>query len=84
MHDAMASILQRDLPADEYSFGRIAFLGNYLPRQCGIATFTTHLCESIAARYCETNCIALPVTDIADGYRWLETRGSTDCCDDRR
>ena len=28
---------------------RIAFIGNYLPRQCGIATFTTDLCEAIAA-----------------------------------
>ena len=25
---------------------RVAFIGNYLPRQCGIATFTTDLCES--------------------------------------
>ena len=28
---------------------RIAFIGNYLPRQCGIATFTTDLCEAFAA-----------------------------------
>jgi hypothetical protein len=27
---------------------RIAFVGNYLPRQCGISTFTTDLCEAIA------------------------------------
>jgi hypothetical protein len=26
----------------------IAFIGNYLPRQCGIATFTTDLCEAVA------------------------------------
>jgi len=25
---------------------RIAFIGNYLPRQCGIATLTTDLCEA--------------------------------------
>ena len=30
---------------------RIAFIGNYLPRQCGIATFTTDLCEAIAEKY---------------------------------
>ena len=30
---------------------RNAFIGNYLPRQCGIATFTTDLCESIADEY---------------------------------
>lgn len=42
---------------------RIAFIGNYLPRQCGIATFTTDLCESIAAEFPEITCIVLPVND---------------------
>ena len=49
---------------------RIAFIGNYLPRQCGIATFTTDLCEAIAAEYSETACIALPVNDTAEGYSY--------------
>ena len=30
---------------------RIAVIGNHLPRQCGIATFTTDLCDAIAAEY---------------------------------
>ncbi len=47
---------------------RIAFIGNYLPRQCGIATFTTDLCEAVAAQYSQTTCIALPVNDIETGY----------------
>ncbi|MBZ0275818.1 MAG: glycosyltransferase family 4 protein [Anaerolineae bacterium] len=47
---------------------RIGFVGNHLPRQCGIATFTTDLCEAIATEYSETTCIALPVNDIAGGY----------------
>jgi len=47
---------------------RIAFIGNYLPRQCGIATFTTDLCEAIATEYASTTCIALPVNDIEAGY----------------
>ncbi len=47
---------------------RIAFIGNYLPRQCGIATFTTDLCEAIAAEYSDTTCIALPVNDKETGY----------------
>ena len=29
---------------------RTAFVGSYLPRQCGIATFTTDLCKAIARR----------------------------------
>ena len=49
---------------------RIAFIGNYLPRQCGIATFTTDLCEAIAAQYSQTTCIALPVNDIEAGYAY--------------
>jgi glycosyltransferase involved in cell wall biosynthesis len=47
---------------------RIAFIGNYLPRQCGIATFTTDLCEAIADQYKGTACIALPVNDVETGY----------------
>jgi glycosyltransferase involved in cell wall biosynthesis len=50
------------------TIGRIAFIGNYLPRQCGIATFTTDLCEAIAAEYDDTTCIALPVNDTETGY----------------
>lgn len=49
---------------------RIAFIGNYLPRQCGIATFTTDLCESIATKYSQTTCIAVPVNDTEAGYSY--------------
>ena len=49
---------------------RIAFIGNYLPRQYGIATFTTDLCESIYDEYKGTACIALPVNDTEDGYEY--------------
>ena len=49
---------------------RIAFIGNYLPRQCGIATFTTDLCEAIAEKYKGTECIALPVNDTETGYEY--------------
>lgn len=49
---------------------RVAFIGNYLPRQCGIATFTTDLCEAFAAEYTDISCIALPVNDIEAGYAY--------------
>ena len=52
------------------AINRIAFVGNYLPRQCGIATFTTDLCEAIAVEHGETTCIAVPVNDIDDGYAY--------------
>ncbi|MGC2195507.1 MAG: glycosyltransferase family 4 protein [Terriglobales bacterium] len=47
---------------------RIAVIGNYLPRQCGIATFTTDLCSAIAAEYGTARLLALPVNDIESGY----------------
>jgi glycosyltransferase involved in cell wall biosynthesis len=52
------------------TISRIAFIGNYLPRHCGIATFTTDLCEAMAAEYAGTTCIALPVNDREDGYAY--------------
>jgi len=42
---------------------RIAFIGNYLPRQCGIATFTTDLCTAIAAEFRNAQIFAIPVND---------------------
>ena len=47
---------------------RIAVIGNYLPRQCGIATFTTDLCEAISAEYGTARLLALPVNDTDAGY----------------
>ncbi len=41
-----------------------------MPRQCGIATFTTDLCEAIATEYRDTTCIALPVNDNEAGYAY--------------
>ena len=49
---------------------RIAFIGNYLPRQCGIATFTTDLCEAIATEFPDRTCIAVPVNDVESGYAY--------------
>ena len=47
---------------------RVAIIGNYLPRQCGIATFTTDLCDAIHAEYSATELLALPVNDTPEGY----------------
>jgi glycosyltransferase involved in cell wall biosynthesis len=49
---------------------RVAFIGNYLPRQCGIATFTTDLCEAVAATYPQTASLAVPVNDTEAGYTY--------------
>ncbi len=47
---------------------KIAFLGDYLPRKCGIATFTTDLRCSIALEFPDTKCLVVPVNDIEGGY----------------
>src|SRR5690242_10460845 len=51
----------------------IAFLGNYLPRKCGIATFTSDLLEAVAARHPQRPCFVVAVTDIAGCYRYPKT-----------
>lgn len=51
---------------------RIAFIGNYLPRECGIATFTTDLCSALAAEYGEERLFAIPVNDPDSSYDYPE------------
>ncbi len=46
----------------------IAFIGNYLPRRCGIATFTADICEAVAAEFPGASCIAGAVNDRPEGY----------------
>lgn len=48
--------------------GRVAFLGNHTPRQCGIATFTADVAESVAQAFPQTNCIVVPINDRPEGY----------------
>jgi glycosyltransferase involved in cell wall biosynthesis len=47
---------------------KIAFIGDYLPRKCGIATFTSDLRCAVAAGFPAMQCLVVPVNDIADGY----------------
>jgi len=47
----------------------IAFIGNYCPRLCGIATFTTDLCEATAKQLGQrSNVFAVAVNDTEQGY----------------
>jgi len=50
----------------------IAFVGNYLPRKCGIATFTSDLLGAVAARHPQGRCFAVPVNDIEACYQYPE------------
>jgi glycosyltransferase involved in cell wall biosynthesis len=49
---------------------RIAVIGNYLPRQCGIATFTTDLCDAIGSEYGAAQLLAVPVNDPGSEYSY--------------
>ena len=47
---------------------KIAFIGDYLPRKCGIATFTHDLCTSTATQFPSADCFVVPVNDVPHGY----------------
>ncbi|MBC7292906.1 MAG: glycosyltransferase, partial [Thermoleophilia bacterium] len=49
---------------------RIAVIGNYIPRRCGIATFTTDLAESLAAEAPESEVWAAAMNDVPEGYSY--------------
>ncbi len=50
--------------------GKIAFLGGYDPRRCGIAAFTHDLCEAVAAAVPGSECVAGAVNDSTEGCRY--------------
>src|SRR6202163_2701035 len=51
---------------------KIAFVGDHLPRKCGIATFTSDLLAAVAAAYPRSHCLCVSVNDIEDGYVYPE------------
>jgi len=50
------------------SVSKVAFIGSYVPRQCGIATFTKDLLTSVATEAPNLECWAIAMNDIANGY----------------
>src|SRR5215469_4510742 len=49
---------------------KIAFLGDYLPRKCGIATFTADLLAAVSAEQPGIECFSVPVNDVKGGYEY--------------
>ncbi len=49
---------------------KVAFVGNYLPRKCGIATFTTDLCNAVDRLGPRFECAVVSVNDLAEGYSY--------------
>jgi glycosyltransferase involved in cell wall biosynthesis len=65
--------MQRNsFPAASSVARTIAFVGNYLPRKCGIATFTSDLLGAVAGRYPESRCFAVAVNDVASAHQYPE------------
>ena len=52
--------------------GSVAVIGNYVPRQCGIATFTTDLVDALTAEAPDINCWAVAMNDTPEGYAYPE------------
>jgi glycosyltransferase involved in cell wall biosynthesis len=51
---------------------KIAFVGDHLPRKCGIATFTSDLLAAVASVHPQSQCFAVSVNDIKGGYEYPE------------
>src|ERR1700684_2302507 len=51
---------------------KIAFVGDHLPRKCGIATFTTDLLSAVQGAYPQSQCLCVSVNDIEGGDDYPE------------
>ncbi len=51
---------------------KIAFVGDHLPRKCGIATFSSDLLAAVAAAHPQSQCFSVSVNDIKGGYEYPE------------
>ncbi|MGB6132923.1 MAG: glycosyltransferase family 4 protein [Acidobacteriaceae bacterium] len=49
---------------------RVAIIGNHLPRQCGIATFTTDLCNALAVEYGAAGISVVAMNDSSSPYSY--------------
>ena len=48
----------------------VAFIGNYLPRRCGIATFTTDLVQGLSAQAPDSYIWTAAMNDQPEGYAY--------------
>jgi hypothetical protein len=49
---------------------KIALIGDYLPRKCGIATFTRDLFSALTAESAGADCFVVAVNDTPEGYAY--------------
>ena len=50
------------------TIGKLALIGNFLPRQCGIATFTTDVFGAMRSRFPDIAVDVYAMNDRPDGY----------------
>ena len=69
-HEAAAYAVRNEVGSMEKSSNvqKIGFLADYLPRRCGIATFTADLREAIATQYEHLESFIVAMTDRSEGY----------------
>jgi glycosyltransferase involved in cell wall biosynthesis len=58
------------MPAQVTEIKKIAFIGDYLPRKCGIATFTADLRTALTDKYPNVQNFVAPVNDLPEGYEY--------------
>lgn len=70
--DEARSLATRGQSSDAVSSGephpRVAFIGTYPPRRCGLATFTEDLSREVRALYPTPNCSVVAMTDEGHHY----------------
>jgi glycosyltransferase involved in cell wall biosynthesis len=54
------------------SIQKIAFIGNHLPRHCGIATFTSDLCSAVAQAAPGIDCMVVAMNDPGKSHAYPE------------
>ena len=54
------------------AFRKLAFVGNHLPRQCGIATFTTDLSRSVAQAAPNVDSLIVAMNDPGQDHAYPE------------
>src|SRR6202795_5069749 len=57
---------------EDFRVRKIAFVGDHLPRKCGIATFTSDLLAAVASAHLQSQCFSVSVNDTKEGYEYPE------------
>ena len=51
---------------------KVLFIGTYVPKECGIATFTADLLNSVSAGYNNVHCEVIALNDPSETYNYPE------------